>query len=39
MCYDYHGGWESVAGHHTPLYPRPNNPDDAMLNVVRNWIF
>jgi chitinase len=24
MTYDYHGGWERVTGHHTPLIPQPN---------------
>lgn len=26
MTYDYHGGWETKVGHHTPLQPNPNDP-------------
>lgn len=25
MTYDYHGGWERVTGHHTPLLPSPKD--------------
>lgn len=25
MTYDYHGGWERVTGHHTPLIPSPKD--------------
>ncbi|KAH9416601.1 Cht9p [Dermatophagoides pteronyssinus] len=41
MCYDYHGSWETRTGHHSPLYGRPNNPDDFQLNVnfsINYWI-
>ncbi|UYV62805.1 Cht9 [Cordylochernes scorpioides] len=42
MCYDYHGGWETVAGHHAPLYARPDdNEENRMLNVnfsINYWL-
>ncbi|KAH6937736.1 hypothetical protein HPB50_003743 [Hyalomma asiaticum] len=42
MAYDYHGGWETKAGHHAPMYSRPEEkPEDRILNVnfsVNYWI-
>ncbi|XP_077556585.1 chitinase-3-like protein 1 isoform X1 [Haemaphysalis longicornis] len=42
MAYDFHGGWETRAGHHAPMYSRPEErPDERILNVnfsVNYWI-
>ena len=36
MTYDFHGSWDSVIGHNSPLYPRPEETGDAFyFNVVR----
>ncbi|OQR66805.1 putative chitinase 3-like [Tropilaelaps mercedesae] len=42
MAYDFHGGWETKAGHHAPMFPRPEEPvDEHILNLnysVNYWI-
>ena len=27
MGYDFHGGWENVTNHHSPLYPNSDDPN------------
>lgn len=35
MTYDFHGSWESNAGHNSPLYPRGGESGwQRQLNVV-----
>ena len=35
MSYDFHGSWDSVTGHHAPLYQSAADAgSDAYLNVV-----
>ncbi|GIX71300.1 chitotriosidase-1 [Caerostris darwini] len=42
MAYDFHGGWDPVTGHNSPLYARPNeNYEQKTFNVdyaVRYWL-
>ncbi|GIY59439.1 chitotriosidase-1 [Caerostris darwini] len=42
MAYDFHGGWDPVTGHNSPMYARPNeNDEQKTLNVdyaVRYWL-
>ncbi|XP_022662425.1 chitinase-3-like protein 1 [Varroa destructor] len=42
MAYDFHGGWETKAGHHAPMFSRPEEPaDERILNLnysVNYWI-
>ncbi|KAL5018332.1 hypothetical protein ScPMuIL_004054 [Solemya velum] len=42
MTYDFHGGWDPIAGHNSPLYPRSDETGyDRYLNMdsaSRYWI-
>ncbi|XP_064474372.1 chitotriosidase-1-like [Ornithodoros turicata] len=42
MAYDFHGGWETITGHHAPMFSRPEEPlDERILNLnfsVNYWI-
>ncbi|GIX71151.1 chitotriosidase-1 [Caerostris extrusa] len=42
MAYDFHGGWDPVTGHNSPMYARPNeNDEQKTLNVdyaVKYWL-
>lgn len=34
MTYDYHGAWDGVTGHNSPLYGRKNEPEkDKLWNI------
>lgn len=33
MAYDFHGGWDSITGHHAALYPNPSDPSPLTLNA------
>jgi chitinase len=42
MAYDFHGGWETKAGHHAGMFSRPEEPlEEHILNLnysVNYWI-
>ncbi|XP_060080742.1 chitotriosidase-1-like [Ylistrum balloti] len=40
MAYDLHGPWEDTLNHHSPLYPRSDNPADQLTQdgAVNLWL-
>jgi chitinase len=41
MSYDFHGSWDGVTGHNSPLYSRKNEPEkDKNWNINSSiWIW